>query len=277
MDETSEERVAALVPSGHAPGSTEGLSTLVLAKEVRDVLLRPVDAENQVEIRPDGALFMPAGVVRQRLNEAVGPGRWALRPESQPRYDQETDECFYDGSLWIDGKFVARAIGGCRWRPSNKSMTKSDALEGAKSICLRRCAKDLGIGAELWTPDYQRRWKREYGIPYLGLDWQHRKKVMWRKRGQALSGDSLTSAIGICGEFPAGFGPDTPLPDGNHAGEPLRDQSDDMIVKMAEKADTPEWRLAAKAEILRRAREESAVEQADEDVTEDEVLADTEA
>jgi len=267
------ERQMVKAPSGHAPGSTEGLATIKFAEKEREALTRPVDPETEAEIRPDGIVFMPAVIVRKRLDEAIGPGRWALRQERDPFYDAETRECCYDGSLWIDGKYAARAIGGCSWRPGNTRMGKSDAIEGAKSDCLKRCAKDLGIGADLWTPAWQRQFVADWAVPYAGLNWKREKTILWRKKGQALSGEGLANATGICGEFPGGFGPDTPLPDGTYAGQPLRDVPDEVVEKMAEKADLVEWRLSAKAEILRRYRAEQVTDDGEaETPTVDEVL-----
>lgn len=244
------------VAGGPAPNSTTGLSELNFEAKQIEVLRRPPDPETEIEIRPDGVPFVPAGVFRSRLIEAVGPGRWALREEQAPFYDSTTKECCFDGSLWIMGHFVARAIGGCKWQPSNSQMTKSDAIEGAKSDCLKRCCKDLGIVNEMWTPEFIRTFIADYAEPYQGTKWDGRARkevpaVMWRKRGVQLTGAAMKGATGIAGEFPLGFSENSPVPDGPAAGKKLRDASDAEVAGLT-KASTVEWRLSAKAEIARR-------------------------
>lgn len=251
-------------PTGHSPGSTEGMSMVKFTEMEKAVLMREPNAETEVEIRPDGIVYMPAVVVRNRLNEAVGPGRWALRQERDPAYDPTTEECIFDGSIWIDGKFAARAIGGCRWKPGNRKMTKTDAIEGARSDCIKRCAKGLGIASELWAPAWVRQFIADYAIPYQGKDYNGKPKVLWRKDGVSLGGDALASASALAGEFPLGFSPDTAAPDGEYSGRPLRDVPDDYLATMAQQSKTVEWRLSAKAEIVRRTR--VAAEQVAEEV-----------
>lgn len=250
---------------------------LKLTAGERAILARPVDPELDIEIRPDKIVFIPAVVIRRRLDETFGPGRWALRQEQLPVYDPETNECLYDGSLWIDGKFVSRSMGGCSWRPGNRRMTKSDAIEGARSDCLKRCVKDLGIGSEVALPSWRTAWIDEHATPYIGIDRDGKRKEYWRKKGQALSGEGLANASGIGGEFPSGFNPDTAMPDGEYAGQPLRDVPDEFISKMAEKAQSAGYRLAAKAEIVRRCREDDQQpDVADVELpTVDEVLGET--
>jgi hypothetical protein len=229
---------------------------LKLKADEQAALMKPVDPDAEVAIRPDGIVYLPAVVVSQRLDEALGPGRWAIRQERDPFYDEATQECLYDGSLWIDGKFAARAVGGCKWRPSNYKMSKSDALEGAKSDCIKRCGKALGIGRELWTKAWQLAFTAEWAEPYQGADHKGKPSILWRKKGEPLSGASLASVSAIAGEFPLGFSPDSPVPDGEHAGEPLRDMPDDYLLEMSRRSKTIEWKLSAKAEIVRRHTEQ---------------------
>ena len=253
-------------PSGLAPGSTVGLSELKLTVDERAIVRRPIDRNREVAIRPDGIIYVPGNVVRTRLQEAFGPGEWALRQERDPWYDPETDECAYDGSLWIHGKFAARAIGGCKWRPKNAAMAKSDAIEGAKTDCLHRCCKDLGICTEVWDMEWRAEWLAEFAEPYTGSVWDwksksNKNKVLYRKKGTALTGEALANAVSIIGEFPIGFGPDTRVIEGPDVGKALKDVSDENLAKL-EKASLVEWRLSAKAEKVRRMNEAIKAQQA---------------
>ena len=140
---------------------TSGISLLELPKASVEVLTAAADP-TEVLIRPDGIVYVPEIVVRERLDKAVGVGRWALKCEQAPHWDAECNEAYYDGSLWVMGFYVARAVGCCRWHPSNRTMSKGDALEGAKSDCLKRCTKDLGMFRDLWKPAFVRQWKAKF-------------------------------------------------------------------------------------------------------------------
>jgi hypothetical protein len=70
----------------------------------------------------------------------------------------------YDGSLYIRGFFVARAMGEADYIPSNKNMSWATVYESAKSDCLVRCCKDLGFIGKLWQPQYIEWWKKMYAV-----------------------------------------------------------------------------------------------------------------
>lgn len=62
--------------------SFHGLSAEPFPKEAADVLLAPTDPE-EVEIKPDGILYLPEIKYRRILNRAFGPGGWGLVPRSE--------------------------------------------------------------------------------------------------------------------------------------------------------------------------------------------------
>ena len=62
--------------------SFHGLSTQPFAKEVSDVLLKPLHPDD-IEIKPDGILYLPEIKYRRILNKAFGPGGWGLAPRSE--------------------------------------------------------------------------------------------------------------------------------------------------------------------------------------------------
>lgn len=143
---------------------TSGMSTLDLTADVIKTLAAPV-RDNEILIHPiSGALYAHQNFYRARLDTALGVGRWALKCESKPMFDAEASECFYDGSLWVNGHYVSRAIGSARWIATNKLQSKGDAFEGAKSDCLKRCCKDIGMFRELWTPSFTEAWKSQHCI-----------------------------------------------------------------------------------------------------------------
>ena len=62
--------------------SFHGLSAAPFPKEAADILLAETDP-NEVEIKPDGILYLPEIKYRRILNRAFGPGGWGLVPRSE--------------------------------------------------------------------------------------------------------------------------------------------------------------------------------------------------
>ena len=46
-------------------------------KQISEILLKPIDPKD-VEIKPDGIIYLPEIKYRRILNQAFGPGGWAL-------------------------------------------------------------------------------------------------------------------------------------------------------------------------------------------------------
>ena len=62
--------------------SFHGLSVEPFPKEAANVLQAPLEAED-VEIKPDGIIYLPEIKYRRILNKAFGPGAWGLAPRSE--------------------------------------------------------------------------------------------------------------------------------------------------------------------------------------------------
>lgn len=69
--------------------SFHGLSDAPFSKEAADVLLRPLDPHD-VEIKPDGILYLPEIKYRRILNQAFGPGAWGLAPRGESTVTAKT-------------------------------------------------------------------------------------------------------------------------------------------------------------------------------------------
>ncbi len=85
---------------------------------------------------------------RRRLNAAFGPGGWGIRLLSPPKIIDQT--VVFHGGLYVLGRFVAESFGEQDYYESNANQSWATALESAKSDCLTRCCKDLGMFSELW-------------------------------------------------------------------------------------------------------------------------------
>lgn len=144
------------------------------------ILTNKID-EDDIEIRFDGIIFLPEIKYRKILNQAFGIGAWSLILLN-PVIDEQRSVVYYDGALFIKGRYHARATGEQIYIKNNPNMTWATALEGAKSNCLMRCCKDLGIASELWDPQFIKKYKKEYGLQVWCENQAKQKKLFWRRK-----------------------------------------------------------------------------------------------
>lgn len=62
--------------------SFHGLSTEAFSKEAAEALLAPIGLED-IEVKPDGIVYLPEIKYRRILNKAFGPGAWGLAPRGE--------------------------------------------------------------------------------------------------------------------------------------------------------------------------------------------------
>ncbi|KAL5343860.1 mitochondrial genome maintenance MGM101-domain-containing protein [Aspergillus crustosus] len=136
--------------------SFHGLSAEPFPKEAADVLLAETDPQD-VEIKPDGILYLPEIKYRRILNKAFGPGGWGLVPRSESIVTPKTVTREY--ALVCNGRLVSVARGEQDYFSPDGIPT---ATEGCRSNALVRCCKDLGIASELWDPRWIRKYKAQY-------------------------------------------------------------------------------------------------------------------
>jgi hypothetical protein len=169
---TVEDQIISLIPLA---------GTIELTKEQEEALYSPVVLED-VEIRPDGLIYLPWMEYVTRLRKAFGMS-WSLIPYGPPKMVGK----FIHWGFWliIKGKPYAFAVGEQQYFEGDR-MTHGDALEGAKSNALMRLCKGLGISIELWKPSFVKEWKEKYAESY-----QEGPKTKWRKKGaNGVSGES---------------------------------------------------------------------------------------
>ncbi|KAL0950078.1 hypothetical protein HGRIS_010082 [Hohenbuehelia grisea] len=159
--------------------SYHGLSTQAFSKEIADVLLAPIGPLD-IEIKPDGLLYLPEIKYRRVLNKAFGPGGWGLAPRSETNVGPKIVSREY--ALVCHGRLVAIARGEQEYFDPNGVAT---ATEACKSNALMRCCKDLGVASELWDPRFIREFKAKHCIEIFA---EHvptkKKKKLWRRRDQ---------------------------------------------------------------------------------------------
>ncbi|QRV72356.1 genome maintenance protein [Ceratobasidium sp. AG-Ba] len=157
--------------------SFHGLSTQPFPKEAADVLMAPIEP-NDVEIKPDGLLYLPEIKYRRILNRAFGPGGWGLAPRSGINVSTKIVSREY--ALVCLGRMVSVARGEQEYFDPEGIPT---AAEGAKSNALMRCCKDLGVASELWDPRFIREFKSKYCVEAF-VEHATTKKVrkLWRRK-----------------------------------------------------------------------------------------------
>lgn len=180
-------------PVSYAQGF-DGMAIAPFDKAIVAALTAPINPED-VEIKPDGIVYLPGIFYRQRLMEAFGPGGWAIaaRRPPQTRSSGGGELVVFYGALFALGRFVGEAGGQCVYWPKNRGMTYADALEGAKTDCITRCCKDLGIAKELWDPGWRTQWQAKYARKVMkkSKEWNARAqkeewvdKEVWERKGR---------------------------------------------------------------------------------------------
>lgn len=137
----------------YSPANYVGASEESFSKETIAVLQMELAPED-IEVKPDGVLYMPECRYRKVLLKAFGPGGWCLIPRSAHSFQNKVLSREY--ALYCGGRFVSQVRGHAAVQDfSNPAM----ASEVVRSNALMRACKDLGIGLELWDPTFVTAWK----------------------------------------------------------------------------------------------------------------------
>lgn len=137
--------------------SFHGLSSERFSDAAAAALLEPIAADD-IEIKPDGIIYLPEIKYRRILNRAFGPGGWGLAPRGETIVTGKTVTREY--GLVAGGRLVSVARGEQQYFDPEGIPT---ATEGCKSNALMRCCKDLGVASELWDPRFIRKFMKDYG------------------------------------------------------------------------------------------------------------------
>lgn len=161
--------------------SFHGLGLSPFDDKIQKILLEPLDAED-IEITPDGLLYLPEIKYRRVLNRSFGAGGWGLAPRSET----VVNKTGFGGTLTREYALICqgRLIGIARGEQdffSDKGIPT--ASEGCKSNALMRCCKDLGIASELWDPKFIRTFKKKYCEEvFVEHIVNKKKKKIWKRK-----------------------------------------------------------------------------------------------
>jgi len=169
-------------PTGSATDwsrSYHGLSTQPFPQEAADILQAAIDPLD-IEMKPDGMIYLPEIKYRRILNKAFGPGGWGLAPRSETNVGPKLVSREY--ALVCLGRLVAIARGEQEYFDPSGIPT---ATEGCRSNALMRCCKDLGVASELWDPRFIREFRKEFCVEvYAEHVTTKKKRKLWRRKDQ---------------------------------------------------------------------------------------------
>ncbi|KAI0593243.1 mitochondrial genome maintenance MGM101-domain-containing protein [Biscogniauxia sp. FL1348] len=161
--------------------SYHGLGTSAFPPEVAAILQSPLNPDD-IEVKPDGIIYLPEIKYRRILNSAFGPGGWGLAPRGDLIVKERLVAREY--ALIVHGRFVGQARGEQQYFTEDGIPT---AAEGCKSNALMRCCKDLGIASELWDPRFIRNFMKTHAVQQWA---EHvttkKKKQIWLRRDDEL-------------------------------------------------------------------------------------------
>lgn len=165
------------VPAIDWTRSYHGLGSISFTPEQSETLLAPI-ADEDVEVKPDGIIYLPEIKYRRILNKAFGPGGWGLAPRGESIVTGKLVTREY--GLVVQGRLVSIARGEQQYFDPDGIPT---ATEGCKSNALMRCCKDLGIASELWDPRFVRefhaKWTKEIWAEHVSS--KKKRKMVIRK------------------------------------------------------------------------------------------------
>lgn len=128
-----------------------GLVEIKLTEKEEAVLARPVRVED-VRMKPTGQPYVSHPTYTKWFNDAFGRMGWTLVPKSKPARDGNMIMIPY--ILYIHGQPAAFAWGEHEYYEANKEQSYGDVIESTYASGLRRCAKRLGVGLELWDREW---------------------------------------------------------------------------------------------------------------------------
>ncbi|KAK0388115.1 hypothetical protein NLU13_4359 [Sarocladium strictum] len=158
--------------------SYHGISLRPVSEKQYQALMAPI-AVSDIEVKPDGIIYLPEIKYRRRLNEAFGPMGWGLIPKGEAVVGQNIVTREY--ALIVGGRFVAQAQGENQYFSAEQLPS---SVEGCKSNALMRCCKDLGIASELWDPNFIRQFrKNNMEAHWVEHATTNKKRQMWFRKG----------------------------------------------------------------------------------------------
>lgn len=163
-----------------------GLSEVTLTEKEEMILNQPVDPD-RILIKPTGQPYLSHPEYTRWFNQAFGRLGWSLvqKGKAVKQQDGKRIQVVCPYVLYIHRQAAAFAWGEQEYWEDNKEQTYGDALEATVASALRRCAKRLGVGLEMWDKHFLRTWIEQRAIkvklePGRNADANAKAKYAWR-------------------------------------------------------------------------------------------------
>lgn len=159
--QSKDRAIAELTMSAYQKAATLKLTAEETAALQRDF---PDEAFKQGAGGDPNLIYIEHAFLRDRFTEVFGMGQWSIIPRNRWAEPFKTQKgldgsrVYVEAMLVVRGCFVAEAIGSMEYYPHNPTQNYGDAVEGAKTAALRRCAKELGVGLQAWKRDWCLGW-----------------------------------------------------------------------------------------------------------------------
>lgn len=189
--------------SAHASVGALGLVEVKLTEKEELVLAERVN-EVDVLIKPTGQPYLPHRIYTAWFNRAFGRLGWAMVPKAEPTKGQLVKDATSDKdknrqlvlvpyALHVHGVPVAFAWGEQEYSESNAEQTFGDAVEATVANAIRRVAKRMGVGLELWDKDWLEAWKAKHAVQVkVKPRWANKPFARWRRRQDPPLPDEIT-------------------------------------------------------------------------------------
>jgi hypothetical protein len=159
------------------------IGKLLKFSKTEEKILSEAVSDDDVLIKPTGQPYLSHPNYTRWFNRAFGRGQWELKQLQKPQ-KQAGSSIVVLYALIIHGVPMYSAYGAAEYHENNRDQNFDDVLEATHAYALRRFAKRLGVGLELWDRRWLNRWTRKYAIRVWlkprkpGDD----KKMVWRRR-----------------------------------------------------------------------------------------------
>ncbi len=151
--------------------------------------------DDDIEIRPEGIIYIEANYLRECLSEIFGQGAWSMIPLSGISRDHDVEPgqkdvpIFQRWMLVVHECYVGQAVGDGRFFINNKETTKADAAEMTASNALSRICKSLSIGANVYRRKFQREFMAKHAVEVWVKTFKGNVRRWRRKDADPLPGE----------------------------------------------------------------------------------------
>jgi hypothetical protein len=170
----------------------EGAAELVLT-EAQETKLNELSTpgDDDIDIRPDGLIYVGHSYHRRVLTEVFGRGGWAEVEASpvQLKRQGEAEWVYQRWALYVRGQgghrvFIRSCVGSARWFGDSARANFAETLESVRSDALpRNAAKgSLQIALEPWVKRVGQEWKRQFAVQVWVKDRTGKQEIRWRRK-----------------------------------------------------------------------------------------------